>query len=57
MERYLNAARLPQNPRWRDVVRTAYFVLGEARLDPQARDDLQRRIDTVLAFTRRSALV
>jgi tetratricopeptide (TPR) repeat protein len=57
MERYLGVGRLPQNPRWRDVVRTAYFVLGEARLDPQARDDLQRRIDTVLAFTRRSALV
>jgi hypothetical protein len=57
LERYLNVARLPQNPRWRDVVRTAYFVLGESRLDPQMRDDLQRRIDTVLAFTRRSALV
>lgn len=57
LERYLNVARLPQNPRWRDVVRTAYFVLGEARLDARARDDLQRRIDTVLAFTRRSAPV
>lgn len=57
LERYLNVARLPRNPRWRDVVRTAYFVLGECRLDPQVRDGLQQRIDTVLAYTRRSAVV
>ncbi len=57
LERYLSVARLPRNPRWRDVVRSAYFVLGECRLDPHVRDGLQRRIDTVLAFTRRSALV
>ncbi|MFZ5638545.1 MAG: tetratricopeptide repeat protein [Pseudomonadota bacterium] len=57
LERYLNVARLPRNPRWRDVVRTAYFVLGECRLDPHVRDGLQRRIDAVLAYTRRSALV
>ncbi len=57
MERYLNVARLPQNPRWRDVVRTAYFVLGECRLDVSVRDALQHRVDAVLSFTRRSPLV
>lgn len=57
MERYFSLAKLPRNPRWRDVLRTAYFVLGECRLDPQLRDDLQRRVDLVLAFSRRSALI
>ncbi len=57
MERYLSLSRLPQNPRWRDVLRLAYYVLGECRLDTAERDDLQRRVDGVLAYTRRSALV
>jgi PAS domain S-box-containing protein len=56
MERYLSLSRLPQNPRWRDVLRLAYYVLGECRLEPAERDDLQRRVDGVLAYTRRSAL-
>lgn len=29
MDRYLQLARLPRNPRWREVLRTAYFVLAE----------------------------
>lgn len=57
MERYLSLSRLPQNPRWRDVLRLAYYVLGECTLDTAERDDLQRRVDGVLAYTRRSALV
>ena len=57
MERYLSLSRLPQNPRWRDVLRLAYYVLGECRFETAERDDLQRRVDGVLAYTRRSALV
>jgi two-component system sensor histidine kinase ChiS len=57
MERYLSLSKLPQNPRWRDVVRTAYFVLGHCTLDDEIRATLKRRIDLVLAYTRRSALV
>ncbi len=57
MERYLAVPKLPANPRWRDVVRTAYFVLGHTAMDADARDALRRRIDSVLTYTRRSALV
>lgn len=57
MERYLVVAKLPQNPRWRDVLRSAYFVLGQCEMAPQAREDLQHRVDALLAYTRRSALV
>jgi two-component system, sensor histidine kinase ChiS len=57
MERYLSVSKLPQNPRWRDVLRSAYFVLAQCTMEPAARDDLQRRVDAVLAYTRRDALV
>jgi len=57
MERYLSLSKLPHNPRWRDVLRSAYHVLGHCALEAQTREDLQRRVDAVLAYTRRSALV
>ncbi len=57
MERYLAVSKLPQNPRWRDVLRSAYFVLGQCTMEPSTREDLQRRVDAVLAYTRRDALV
>lgn len=49
MERYLALAKLPRHPRWREVVRSAYYVLNECALEQCVRTDLQRRIDTVLA--------
>jgi two-component system, sensor histidine kinase ChiS len=57
MERYLALSKLPLNPRWRDVLRSAYFVMAQCALQEPVRQDLQQRIDTVLAYTRRSALV
>lgn len=57
MERYLALSKLPQHPRWRDVLRSAYHVLGQCMLEAPVRDDLQRRVDAVLAYTRRDALV
>lgn len=54
MDRYFSLARLPRNPRWREVVRTAYFVLAEC---PEAdRADLQNRIDAVLERARKLGL-
>lgn len=49
MERYLTLAKLPRHPRWREVVRSAYYVLNECALEQCVRADLQRRIDAVLA--------
>lgn len=49
MERYLTLAKLPRHPRWREVVRSAYYVLNECALEQCVRVDLQRRIDAVLA--------
>jgi two-component system, sensor histidine kinase ChiS len=56
MDRYLSLTKLPNHPRWRDVVRSAYFVLANCEINETEREQLQRRVDDVLAHTRRSAL-
>lgn len=56
MERYLSLAKLPRQPRWREVLRSAYFVLSECALEAVERADLRRRADAVQAVVRRRAL-
>lgn len=57
MERYLALAKLPSQPRWRDVLRSAYFVQGHCALGSDDQTGLQQRVEAVLAYTRRRALV
>ena len=57
MERYLSQTKLPSNPRWRDVLRTAYFVLEQPQVRESERADLQRRVDELLVFMRRRPFV
>ncbi|KRG76100.1 hypothetical protein ABB28_03950 [Stenotrophomonas chelatiphaga] len=57
LERYLSVARLPRQPRWRSVVRTAYYVLAQCpALDAASRQQLQAGVDGVLAHARSTAL-
>src|SRR5690606_20412202 len=37
MNRYLSIDKLPSNPRWRQVARTAYFVLSKVSHDGEAK--------------------
>lgn len=57
MERYLSLARLPRQPRWREVLRTAYYVLSECRLDTAERETLRTRAEAIQASLRRRALL
>ncbi|TXH73830.1 MAG: tetratricopeptide repeat protein [Lysobacteraceae bacterium] len=57
MERYLALSKLPQNPRWRDVLRTVYYVLEHCPIDPALHSQWQRRVDSVQKYGRRSALL
>ncbi len=57
MERYLSLAKLPRQPRWREVLRTAFYVLSECRLDMDERELLRTRAETVQASLRRRALL
>lgn len=53
MDRYLSLESLPERPRWREVLRTAYFVLAETRIEAAARLRLEQLVEAVLAATRR----
>lgn len=50
MERYLTMERVPDRPRWREVLRTAYFVVAECPLDAAQRERLRDLIDAVKAL-------
>lgn len=54
MDRYLNLAKLPRQPRWREVLRTAYFVLGEC--PDQDTNNLESRIKRVQLAAQRLGL-
>lgn len=56
MERYLSLAKIPRHPRWREVLRTTYYVLAEAPLDSDKRAELRQRCESVQALVRRRAL-
>jgi len=57
MERYLSLSKLPRQPRWREVLRTAFYVLSECRLDTPERELLRTRAETIQASLRRRALL
>ena len=45
MERYLDIDKLPKNPRWREVTRTAYYLLGNLELPPTDKQQLEEMLD------------
>jgi hypothetical protein len=53
MDRYLSLDTLPDKPRWREVLRTAYFVLAELQLNGEQRQQLEGLAEAVLAHTRK----
>ncbi len=44
LERYLNVSSLPQNPRWRAVVRTCHFVLRHAETATDEKHTLESQV-------------
>lgn len=53
MDRYLSLDTLPEKPRWREVLRTAYFVLAELELSAEQRQHMETLIEAVLSSTRK----
>ncbi|SDD86335.1 tetratricopeptide repeat protein [Aquimonas voraii] len=52
MDRYLSLDSLPDRPRWREVLRTAYFLLGEVGIDASHRAQLEALVEELLQHTR-----
>ena len=50
LDRYLSIETLPAKPRWREAVRTAYFVLAECELGSAQREDLEAKLQSLLSL-------
>lgn len=56
MERYLSPNRLPKRPRWRDVLRSAHYVLSHAPLSAEDRTRVLAAEERVRTLARRRTL-
>jgi hypothetical protein len=56
MNRYLALDKLPENPRWRQVARTAYFVLSKVSHDQEAKLSLEKTVTRLQDIVKAKAL-
>jgi tetratricopeptide (TPR) repeat protein len=52
LDKYIDINKIPQNPRWRNVVKTSHYVLAECSLDNQERNLLERRLDNIMSVVK-----
>jgi two-component system, sensor histidine kinase ChiS len=57
MDRYFSVKRMPRQPRWREVLRTGYYVLSNCKMDAKSRADLEQPIETLRQQLRDAALL
>ncbi len=55
-DRYLRLEHLPKIPRWREVVRTAYFVLLNPSIEPETRATLQAELAKTKEILKKAAI-
>jgi signal transduction histidine kinase/DNA-binding NarL/FixJ family response regulator len=56
MNRYLSVDKIPKNPRWRQVARTAYFVLSKVSSDAEAKEALEKSVGALQEIVESRAL-
>lgn len=55
-DRYLRLEQLPKIPRWREVIRTAYFVLSNPAIEPETRHSLEAELEKTKAILKKAAI-
>lgn len=55
-DRYLRLEQLPKVPRWREVVRTAYFVLSNPSIEPETRASLESELEKTKSILKKAAI-
>ena len=55
-DRYLRLEQLPKVPRWREVVRTAYFVLSNPAIEPETRALLEKELEKTKTILKKAAI-
>ena len=56
LDRYLRLKHLPKIPRWREVVRTAYFVLSNPSIEPETRASLKTELEKTKEILKKAAI-
>lgn len=56
LDKYIDINKIPQNPRWRNVVKTCHYVLAECRLDTADREMLEVKLEAVMAEIKAQSL-
>lgn len=57
LDKYLSLKKLPENPRWRSVVKTCHFILAECQLNKNDRDLLTQRLSNIMAIIKNQSMV
>jgi signal transduction histidine kinase/CheY-like chemotaxis protein len=55
-DRYSRIEQLPKAPRWREVVRTAYFVLSLPTIEAETRFELEQELEKTKTILKKSAI-
>lgn len=50
LDKYLNIQKIPQNPRWRNVVKTSHYVLAECELSQNDRTLLEDKLEQMMSL-------
>ncbi|MGX5172888.1 tetratricopeptide repeat protein [Aliikangiella sp. IMCC44653] len=57
LDKYLTLKTLPKRPRWREVLRTAHFVLAHCELKPETKVALEDKLNRVTQLIKAKALL
>lgn len=57
LDKYLSLDKLPRQPRWRSVVQTCHYVLAECHLSADEREQLNTRLNAIMAAVKAKALL
>ena len=56
MDKYTDIKKIPKNPRWRQVVKTAHFILSNCHLNTKDRQHMNTKVNSVKEFIRNRAI-
>lgn len=56
LDKYLNLKKIPENPRWRNVVKTCHFILSECELDKKDRELLTHGLNNIMAIVKKESM-
>ncbi|WP_223669057.1 tetratricopeptide repeat protein [Kangiella shandongensis] len=52
LDKYIDINKIPQHPRWRNVVKTSHYVLAECPLDSDDRNALEKKLEKVMQLVK-----